>query len=297
MNYQDALAAIPSLKDLQAAHELAIRAEREKEGKKFTKREVTKAHNAARADRIEMTFKVNQSHPESPVHDDPIWNDKHPLYQTVNELIGRGVPADEAVLQARAGKVVLPKYLASEKQVSFIESLLSQREYDKVEVVEVDGKKVVRDTENGSYLGKKEASWAIDGLKAAPYKARPKVEAEAPVEGLSLTDLPSGYYAVPNGDTRLKVKVEHGKPGTRWDGWTFVKDGAEYGQQKRYGMQKPGQAYRGDIEDKLAAIIEDPQAAMAEYGRLTGTCGKCGRKLEDEESVARGIGPICANGF
>jgi hypothetical protein len=31
-----------------------------------------------------------------------------------------------------------------------------------------------------------------------------------------------------------------------------------------------------------------------EYGRVTGTCCQCGRKLTDETSIAEGIGPVCA---
>lgn len=34
-----------------------------------------------------------------------------------------------------------------------------------------------------------------------------------------------------------------------------------------------------------------------EYGRLTGTCCQCGAKLTDENSIAEGIGPICAGKF
>lgn len=31
-----------------------------------------------------------------------------------------------------------------------------------------------------------------------------------------------------------------------------------------------------------------------EYGRVTGTCCQCGRKLTDENSIAEGIGPVCS---
>jgi hypothetical protein len=100
---------------------------------------------------------------------------------------------------------------------------------------------------------------------------------------------------VPDGDTRLKVAISQGK--NKWEGFTFVKDAAEYGSQKRYGMQRPGQPYRGDIEAELAIILADPKAAMVAYGKLVGKCGACGRQLEDESSVAAGIGPICAQGW
>lgn len=34
-----------------------------------------------------------------------------------------------------------------------------------------------------------------------------------------------------------------------------------------------------------------------EFGRLYGRCIKCGRTLTDENSIAQGIGPICAESF
>ena len=110
---------------------------------------------------------------------------------------------------------------------------------------------------------------------------------------LSGENIPSGYYAPPNGDTRLKVKINKPEKG-KWKGWIFVSDGAAYGQQVKYGSQRPGQLYKGQINAQLAAIIADPVGAMAAYGHLTGECGKCGRILEVEPSVARGIGPTCA---
>lgn len=118
----------------------------------------------------------------------------------------------------------------------------------------------------------------------------------APAEGgsLDLSGLPAGMYAVPGGDTRLKVRVSVPGERSKWNGWIFVNDGAEYGAGTKYGSQRPGELYRGQIVEQLRAIVADPRAAAAAYGQLTGKCGLCGRQLEDEESVARGIGPICA---
>lgn len=114
--------------------------------------------------------------------------------------------------------------------------------------------------------------------------------------GIDLRALPAGRYAVPGGDTRLKVLVQQiplSDP-DKWAGYTFVSDAGEYGRRKRYGLQRPGQLYTGEIQSELKAIMADPKAAAVAYGKLTSHCGVCGRPLEDEESVARGIGPICA---
>jgi len=95
-------------------------------------------------------------------------------------------------------------------------------------------------------------------------------------------------FAVPGGDTRLKVRVKFAKNGT-----VYVDDAAEYGYGQKYGSQRPSQSYRGLIQDELAAIVADPQAAIVRYAEITSRCGICNRKLEDGTSVERGIGPVC----
>ena len=152
------------------------------------------------------------------------------------------------------------------------------------------------EAEAGKLVKLPNGKWGAEHL-TCPEVSQPEETPSQPVKGLDLTDLPSGYYAVPGGDTRLKVRIAHGKEGTKWDGFTFVTDGAAYGQQKRYGMQRPGQAYSGDIQDALKAITADPKAASQAYGHLVGRCGRCNAVLEDETSIANGIGPICAEKF
>ena len=132
-------------------------------------------------------------------------------------------------------------------------------------------------------------------------KAELEDKAEAAIQvakeedsGLDLSKLPAGRYAVPNGATRLKVLIR--KPGkqSNWQDYIFVSNAAVYGSQQRYGTQAPDKNYSGRIQNQLKAIMADPKTASIEYGKLTGTCGVCGRTLEDENSVAAGIGPICA---
>jgi len=123
-----------------------------------------------------------------------------------------------------------------------------------------------------------------------------RVAAAAPAgSGVDLAKIPAGRYAVPNGDTRLKVLIQKYDAPHKWAGWVFVSDAAEYGQRQKYGNQAPGRSYSGKIVAELRTIAADPKAAAIAYGKLTGTCSICGRALENEESVARGIGPICAD--
>lgn len=125
---------------------------------------------------------------------------------------------------------------------------------------------------------------------------RKREERHAQETELDLSGLVSGRYAVPGGDTRLKLKIDVVDKG-KWAGWVFVKDAAEYGEGRKYGAQRPGQSYRGDCVEQLRAILADPFEASKAYGKLVGRCGVCGRHLEDAESVAKGIGPICEGRF
>jgi hypothetical protein len=131
-----------------------------------------------------------------------------------------------------------------------------------------------------------------ENQEAAVRRNLDKAKEFAPSD-LDLSGL-KGYYAVPDGDTRLKICVRHKGKNSSMVGWIFVDDGAAYGSRQTYGKQAPGGTYAGKIQDQLRAILANPLEAQIAYGKLTETCGYCGRKLEDPESVAAGIGPICA---
>lgn len=189
---------------------------------------------------------------------------------------------------------------ATPRQTSYLKSLVAKHDYEDAapglrslcEAI-ADGSldRLNEDGDQHLAISIGDASRTIDALKHLPFAEngdRPKV-----TEGLDLTVLPSGRYAVPGGETRLKLKIDVVEDG-KWAGWVFVKDAAVYGQGQRYGSQRPGERYQGKVVDALTTILEDPRAAMVAYGRLTNTCGNCGRALEDEESVRSGIGPVCA---
>jgi hypothetical protein len=137
---------------------------------------------------------------------------------------------------------------------------------------------------------------AVDKMHAK-HVATQAEKAAAPTSGVDLTDIPAGTYAVPNGETRLKVAIRKPGKNSRWHGSIFVDDGAEYGSRQNYGRQMPGKEYEGDIVEQLKAIAADPLEAMKAYGKLVGQCGACGRKLEDETSIEIGIGPVCLKKF
>lgn len=72
-------------------------------------------------------------------------------------------------------------------------------------------------------------------------------------------------------------------------GALYVKRGSDY-MGKIVGTSYSGQP---EVLPTLQAIAVNPLEAAVAYGRKTGTCSCCGRHLDNPESVALGIGPIC----
>jgi hypothetical protein len=120
--------------------------------------------------------------------------------------------------------------------------------------------------------------------EASARSMRQKIIARATT--LDISRIPAGTFALGSGEI-----IEVSKPSKRssWHGWIFVKSGTG----EKLGNQKPGATYRGKVTEGLQEILEDPMAAAVRYGKLTGTCSICGRQLTDEDSVDRGIGPVC----
>jgi hypothetical protein len=118
------------------------------------------------------------------------------------------------------------------------------------------------------------------------------------------TELPDGYYAVPDPDAPALMTLWHVKDG---------KAKARPPKDMRYGPQarradipgRPGddeyiawmRKYFDTVNDwhgrVRAAIAVNPQAAMRAYAALTSHCCNCGRPLTGSTSKALGVGPDC----
>lgn len=146
-------------------------------------------------------------------------------------------------------------------------------------------------------LTKQGASKLIDWLGGLEFKAKnhSKVE-EANVEAAKAAntpaptqeDVPAGRYAIATDDGAINelafYKVDRPTEG-RWAGRVFVKHlvGPE--------EQRLSWANTKAVLAKIAAA--GPAEASAAYGHEIGECGVCGRRLTNDESRERGIGPIC----
>jgi len=139
------------------------------------------------------------------------------------------------------------------------------------------------------------SAW-IDRLKAKneelnkAVKAQPRTEA-GPVEVTTL-ELPvktdkhgkpmALRYAVDIDGTTKFYRIKPGRKAGFW--FIDVQASDEYHPIRNAGTK--------------AAIIKaivaaGPDACMARYGQLIGSCGRCGRTLTDADSRAMGIGPDC----
>jgi uncharacterized Zn finger protein (UPF0148 family) len=111
----------------------------------------------------------------------------------------------------------------------------------------------------------------------------------------------TGVYIRPlllkSGD--VSVAVTPGSAGSKWEGMLFVKTRQD---GKKLGYIKDGKfTARFECTDaEKAAVLdcaENPAIAAVAFGKAWSVCGVCARKLHNDVSIARGIGPICAERF
>lgn len=105
-------------------------------------------------------------------------------------------------------------------------------------------------------------------------------------------DIPAAYYALetPEGIKFFQVRI--GKPGTKWDGFRFVDRLVGHpGDFQKYPVKGAPR------KDFLALVAQDPKAHSLLFAKHFTVCGVCGSPLTDPESMALGLGPVCAGRF
>lgn len=122
-------------------------------------------------------------------------------------------------------------------------------------------------------------------IKSAMEKAQAtptRTDTAKPGESLNV---PDGRYAVEREGKVMFYKVENGKAGSRWEGYTFVK------------VQASDDLF--PVRDKdarkeiLSAIASDPKEAAIRYGKELGKCWRCSKTLTNGESREAGMGKDC----
>lgn len=139
---------------------------------------------------------------------------------------------------------------------------------------------------------------AVEAKQAAMAAEKPAVE-------LELSELPSGHYWIEGVQVKVDNLLLDGHEGDRWYGWIFVRTGDFEHDSKgeRAGSQRPGSGHytvrqgQVDVSEQLERILQNPLEAAAAFGLNTGRCGKCFSRLTDPDSIATGIGPVCAKHY
>jgi hypothetical protein len=178
---------------------------------------------------------------------------------------------DSLLRQPKTAAAAASTPLASAKQVAFIISLLADR-------VLPDCFTVVEEAQVAALT----SSAARDMITA--LLARPKVAVKPVTKDTPVAERQDGMYLKDG----VVFKVQYNLSKTGLYAKRLVQDGH-------------GEAhfdYAGSLaKNGLKAEHRMTLAQAKEYGSLYGTCCNCGRTLTDEDSIAAGIGPICAKKF
>ena len=160
--------------------------------------------------------------------------------------------------------------LASDRQIAFATKLLAERETAHAARLQAEV--------NSGELSIKRASELIDWLLQAPriVATVAVVIPVAPAPSVPAVTITDGFYELDG----TAYKVQLNQSGTRLYGKKLV-DGSWEFVQGIVGVLTRGGA---------VALTEELAASL---GQLYGACVICGRRLTDEVSIARGIGPVC----
>lgn len=158
----------------------------------------------------------------------------------------------------------------------------------------------------GHFTPKQEAAVRSAAAKSAARKAQWAAEKAAREEGaatLSLAKIRAGFDSALKHLKRPKLRIA--------DIQFSLAPASGRNAGCIYVVRASDDTYLGKItpEDKfltsrecteadsatVARVAADPAAAAVAHGHEYGQCSCCGRELTNPESVARGIGPICAD--
>jgi len=96
----------------------------------------------------------------------------------------------------------------------------------------------------------------------------------------------------------VDVLFTPGSAGSQWEGMLFAKTP----EGKKLGHIKGGKftaRFECSPVEQVAVLdcAENPEIAAVAFGKAWSTCAICGLLLTNDESIARGIGPTCAEKF
>jgi hypothetical protein len=190
---------------------------------------------------------------------------------------------------------------ATEKQADFIESLLSDKDllaspkfFDAVNAMDQEEyhayiRRIAADVRER--YSKEQASRMITALTALPKKNnRPtSTPGTKPSEWTDNSPEPdAGMYRRPNGDI---MRVYLGQQSGKMLAKKLVDTGQPHPEDSSIHLHD--WEYLGKATRFMSGAERMTLEEAKEYGRMTGSCCRCGRRLDVPESVEAGIGPVC----
>lgn len=190
---------------------------------------------------------------------------------------------------------------ATDKQLAYIKTLAQHRQIPNAAqtMIEASILERIADVKRQSPVSKAEASEAIDYLLQRPHVLAGVVET-TPLT-TALASLPVCKYMVDGAHGEaIIVEVVERKGGRRWlnrllgapGDWRRVRLPSP--QMAHWAEKVKGAQYYDAPTDRA---LEGPEAAAVRFSREFVCCAACGSPLSDAESMARGLGPVCAGRF
>lgn len=130
----------------------------------------------------------------------------------------------------------------------------------------------------------------IDHIKACYANKGGVAVMEKPM-ALEIPTVPESKYALYDGQGKIIFyEVKTGKG--RWSHMQFVDRLVGHpGDWMRYPVKGKAKA------DVLLDLDMNPKAAAVRFGKHFTICACCGAPLSDPDSIAAGVGPVCATRF
>lgn len=156
-------------------------------------------------------------------------------------------------------------------------------------------------------LTKGSSGWQVSHIPPCPEKVAAVVETVTVSQPSGKFSVPDGRYTVVFEDGEYKtVKVSRqGKDADFMPGRALLSylsgsdndtDYTRFGHVDEQGSVRIWKKHQGvkALSEAVKVLLGDPKAASKAYAAESGCCGVCGRTLTTPESLAAGIGPVCA---
>ena len=154
---------------------------------------------------------------------------------------------------------------ASEKQIAFLRRLIDGKQHTH------DADAVASVLSRVETMDRRQVSALIDSLIDLPWKPR-----------TSAPQIQEGFYI----KDEVVYKVQSNKAGT-----------GVYAKRLDISGSKGHWHYEAGLTRDLVGLEPLTLEVAAQMGVASGVCVICGRTLDNPESIARGIGPVCATKF